>query len=294
MNIPQTANKVKANLQFPPAPLVNGRSIVVVLAAVGLVATVWAWSQYSYLPAYDWEHYFRPAARELLAGRSPYNIGGFYNPPWVMALFMPLALLPERIGGGFIVIASLVAYAYIANRLGAGKLATIALLLSMPVVFDMHATNINWLVALGFVMPPQIGLFFVLAKPQVGAAVALFWLVEAYRDGGIHKVITTFAPVGIALALSVAIFGPFWSGSDSVIDAGWNASIWPAGIPIGLVLLWKSIKLREMRYAMVASPFLSPYVAGHSWSIVLVGLLPGFEAVIASIGTWIYALTFML
>jgi hypothetical protein len=39
---------------------------------------------------------------------------------------------------------------------------------------------------------------------------------------------------------------------------------------------------------MAASPFLSPYLAYHSWASVLVGLLKyDFQLVIAVIGMWI-------
>jgi hypothetical protein len=50
--------------------------------------------------------------------------------------------------------------------------------------------------------------------------------------------------------------------------------------------------LRDRRkdFAMSASPFLSPYLAYHSWASVLAGLIGhDFELVIAVIGMWLVA-----
>src|SRR5690606_38971700 len=80
--------------------------------------------------------------------------------------------------------------------------------------------NIDWLPLVGFVLPPQIGLFFILIKPQMGLAVALFWLVEAWREGGLREVIRVFGPVGAALALSLALYGLWPLRSSQEVGLG--------------------------------------------------------------------------
>jgi hypothetical protein len=68
----------------------------------------------------------------------------------------------------------------------------------------------------------------------------------------------------------------------------WNASFWPWALPIGLVLTALGIRDRRMDFSMAASPFLSPYLAYHSWASVLAALLRyDFQLVIAVIGMWI-------
>jgi hypothetical protein len=49
-----------------------------------------------------------------------------------------------------------------------------------------------------------------------------------------------------------------------------------------------AFRRREKRYAMAASPALSPYVLFHSWSAALAALLPEqAEFIAAVIGLWI-------
>jgi len=57
------------------------------------------------------------------------------------------------------------------------------------------------------VLPPVVGLFFIAVKPQVGIAVAIFWFVEAARRGGGREVVKVFAPIAVALAAPLAVFG---------------------------------------------------------------------------------------
>src|SRR5690606_20758783 len=159
--------------------------IVVVLVAV--VATL--------MPAsIDWRTAFRPAAREMLATGNPYHVEGFFNPPWTVLPMIPLALLPERVGSAAMLVLGLAGFAYGAHRLGASPLVLGAFLLSPPVLHSLLNGNIDWLPIVGFVLPPQIGLFFVLTKPQMGSAVAVFWLVEAWREGGFKEAVRVFGP----------------------------------------------------------------------------------------------------
>lgn len=45
----------------------------------------------------DSRTYFFPATREVLAGRSPYSIEGFTNPPWAVLPLIPMVILPGEI-----------------------------------------------------------------------------------------------------------------------------------------------------------------------------------------------------
>ena len=63
--------------------------IIVVIALIAVMSL--------YLPpAVDWHGAFRPAALEILHGRSPYNADGFFNPPWTAIFLVPFAIFPER------------------------------------------------------------------------------------------------------------------------------------------------------------------------------------------------------
>ncbi len=238
--------------------------------------------------AVDYHGAFRPAALEIIHGRSPYNAEGYFNPPWAAALLIPFAILPENFGRTILVFVALASYAYVAHKLGANKLTIGLLLLSPPVMHGILNGNIDWLAALGFVLPTWLGLFFLMIKPQVGMAAMLFLFISTWRDGGFIKTIKTFAPFGVALILSVLIFGPWFLSISQDINLSANSSLWPLSIPIGLTLLMASIRKNEIRYSMAASPFLSPYVILHSWVGAFLALAPlPYEATAAVVGMWI-------
>jgi hypothetical protein len=249
-------------------------------------------------PGVDWHVSYRPAVYDMLAGRSLYHLENgaaaswvptsFMNPPWALLPLIPIALLPESIGRAVLVLVGLISFAFTAFRLGGRRVAVIILLLSPPVVHGLLVSNMDWMVVLGFILPPQIGLFFVTIKPQMGAGVALFWLIEAWRKQGWRGVLKTFWPVTLVFMLSILVYGPWPLRLGYQISVGWNASLWPYTIPVGLALLVSALRKRKIEYAMAASPCLSPYLMMHSWVTVLlaiVGSLP--ETAAAVIGFWI-------
>jgi hypothetical protein len=244
-----------------------------------------------YLPfADDWHHTFRPAALHLLQGGAPYDVETYYNPPWALLPLVPIALLPENIGRAILLVLTLLSFTFVATRLGARPIALGFLLISPPAMQCFLTGNIDWLAALGLVLPPHIGLFFVLIKPQIGGAVAFYWLIESFREGGLSHTARVFAPVVALLLLSLLPYGLWPAHLTRPVSADWNASLWPMSIPAGLGLLAAAIRRREPRLAMAASPCLSPYVALQSWIGALCAVVAWpVETVAAVIGLWILA-----
>lgn len=239
-------------------------------------------------PAVDWRGAFRPAALEILHGRSPYNAEGFFNPPWTAILLIPFAVLPENVGRAVLVLVALAVYAYVAHKLGANKLTIGLLLLSPPCLHGILNGNIDWLAVLGVVLPAWLGLFFLAIKPQVGMIVVLFLFFSEWRKGGPIRVLKTFLPVGLASVLSILIFGPWFLDIPAVEEIVINASLLPLALPIGLALTVAAIRKNEIRYSMIASPMLSPYLLLHSWIGAFLALAPKpYEAAAAVIGMWI-------
>ena len=239
-------------------------------------------------PAVDWRTVFRPAARELISGRSPYNVEGFFNAPWALLPLIPLVPLPESIGRAVLVVISLIAFEYTACRMGAKLPAVLLLLLSPPVLHGLLNGNIDWLATLGFILPPQIGLFFIVIKPQVGVAVAVYWLAEAWREERWRGVVRVFGPVTAAMLLSFLLFGPWPLRFERELSLWWNASLWPTSIPVGLALLVAAIHRRKVEYAIGASPCLSPYILLHSWVGALLAVVASVpETAAAVVGLWI-------
>lgn len=259
------------------------------LVALLLLAMLVAATQYL-PPGIDWRDTYRPAAKALLSGRSPFSVEIFFAAPWSLIPLLPLALLPLELGRAVLFLASVVSFAFVGHRMGAKPVTMIAFLLSPPVIHCLLNGNIEWLPLLGFILPPQIGLFFVIIKPQIGFAVALFWAVEAWRDGGMAQLIRLLWPIALATLISFALFGLWPLGFLDCPDLvrAHNASLWPASIPVGLGLLVASIRKREIRFAVGASPCLSPVVLLHAWSGALLALAPFTAEMIAAVaGLWV-------
>lgn len=242
-----------------------------------------------YLPsAIDWSTAFRPATLALLSGKNPYENPLMIHAPWSMIPLIPFALLPEAVGRVMLVFCGLCSYIFVAHKFGAKPIGVAFLLISPPVLHVLLNGNLDWLAAIGFVVPPPIGLFFISIKPQMGIAVAPFWLINAWRTGGWRQVVKTFAPFTLILLLSFVIFG-FWpQGLTRTTNYWWNASLWPMSIPVGLALFVTSIRKQKVEYAIAASPCLSPYVLFHSWVGVLLAIVASTpETIAAVIGLWI-------
>ncbi|MGC8880025.1 MAG: hypothetical protein ACP5R2_12460 [Anaerolineae bacterium] len=257
-------------------------SWLVVALGISVFVVVITSAVSSFLPyGVDWHEAFRPAALALLSGRSPYDIDKFYNPPWGLLPLLPLALLPEGLGRGLLFAISLLSFAIVAHRLKASPPALLVFLLSPPVLHGLVNANIDWLAMLGFILPPQLGLPFVLIKPQVGIGMAIFWLAEAWREGRFRKVLQIFWPTLLLSTASVALYGLWPLHLQYVTDhsRNFNTSLWPLSIPVGLALSALSIYKRNHRYAMASAPFLSPHVVFHSYAGLLAALLPATRRV---------------
>ena len=264
-----------------------------ILAAIVLLAAAVLAAVLFLPPGIDWQNTYRPAALALLAGRSPFDVEIYFAAPWALLPLLPFALLPAQVGRGALFVLGLLAFAYTGSRLGAKPVALAAFLLSPPVLHCLLNANIEWLPLLGFVLPPQIGLFFIAIKPQIGAAVGVFWLVEAWRRGGPKEVVRVFWPVSAALGISFLLFGlwPLRFQQTIALTQSYNASLWPLSIPVGLALLAAALRRRSLRPAMAASPCLSPYVLLHAWVGALAAILElPLETVVAVLGLWLVVL----
>lgn len=281
-----------------PAPrpwLRLGLLATLFLAGVGLLYYLLPFrppfAEGSIIAGVDWQLYFHPAIRNLWQGRDPYAYA-VYNPPWAFLLLSPFAILPPDLGAAVVFMTGLYVYAYVARRLGASWPLAALIALCPPVIYNSLCGNIDWLVVLGFILPPQAGLFLVLLKPQLGFAIVPFWLVQSWRSGGWRGAVRTFAPATAALALSVllcAALGSAWPLSTSTLSrANWNVSLWPYGIPVGLALLAAAVRQQDRRCAICASPFLAPYMSPATVALLPLGMLPGrIKAVIGLVFAWL-------
>lgn len=255
--------------------------VIPLLALLGFAYTV-------ALPeASDWEHCIRPAAVALARGASPY-VPGFFNPPWAAAILVPLALLPTAVGKALLLIAGIAALAYIVYRLGGNHVTTALFVVSPPILIMLFYGNIDWLALLGALFAPPVGVILLTIKPQATIGVLIYWAILAWQR---KEIIETFAPTGLLFAASLSLYG-FWPARLLAVPGfEWNVSMWPWSIPVGVALVAYAVHKRDVRFALAASPFLSPYCTWHSWCVVLLPLVDRPVAMaVAVAGMWAVSL----
>lgn len=251
------------------------RDLVIILLLTLLVGSpvYWFESRASNF-ATDWHEAFYPATALMLHGINPYGIAKFHSPPWTLIPLIPFVLLGEHYGALLLFYFNLFTFAAVGYLLKARLPALVMFVLSPFVLYYfLYRGNTDALVMWGFLLPPQIGLFLVMTKPQIGIAVAVYWAWKAWKSGGLLGLARQFAPVFVLSAVCFLVFGNWLTSGEDVITASWNASFFPWSIPIGLSLLAWSLRRKDMLPAMAASPFLSPYLQLGSWSIALIALL---------------------
>ncbi|NMB55475.1 MAG: hypothetical protein GYA15_12305 [Leptolinea sp.] len=167
-------NKVKA--------IVNNREKRTFLICFSLLFFFLAILVYFVYPVQEhWQSIFRPAALEILHFRNPYTVEKFFNPPWALLPIIPFAVLPERLGNALWAATSIATLGFVFKKLGASWLLTLAFLLLPFTLYNMVQVNIDWIVALGFLLSPRWALFLILLKPQIGGLLAIYWGIEAWK-----------------------------------------------------------------------------------------------------------------
>ena len=244
-------------------------------------------SQFS--PGGDWQAVLQPSTQALLEGNNPYNEHRFLSPPWAFAVLIPPALLPPAQGSALFGLIGCIGYFLAFYRLRVTRIALALLVANPAFMAALLNPNFDWAVALGYTLPPQIGLFFVLTKPQIGAPLVLFWFVKAWRSGGYRRVLRDFAPVTLAYLLSVIVFGPWFLHMGGAVSSLSNtANVWPWGIIVGFALIVVSLRQQNSRLALQAGPLLSPYLAPYSWLPAMV--VSGSDTILTlavCVGFWI-------
>jgi len=243
---------------------------------------------YAYFPVGGhWETY-RTATRSLLAFKDPYQAEKFFNPPWALFPVIPFALLPLRIGNAIWAALSIYMFGFVARKLGASWLTTIAFITLPHTLYNLFQVNIDWMVALGIILPPQIGLFLILLKPQLGTFLAVYWAIEAWREGGLSKLARIFGPVSIAFAISFIGYGFYLSKAQFMFRYD-GKHFWPYTIPVGLLLFYLSIRDKKPGYAVACAPLLAPYTQPYSWPIAILGFLPdNLWTIVMIVTLWLF------
>ena len=213
----------------------------------------------------DWVEHFRPAALAWIAGGDPYAVAGYYNPPWLLPILAPLALLPAGVGRWALFAVTFALLALAARRMGNPPLMVVLVLLSPPALHGWLNANVDPLALAGLLLPVPLGLPLLLLKAQVGAGAALVLLIGSWRRGGLVGLARTLAPLALLLVWSWARFGAWPLVWLDAPGRSVNASLWPWGLAVGVPTLALALRRGSLRLGLMAAPFCAPHVVFHSY-----------------------------
>lgn len=238
---------------------------------------------------WDYEMYFKPAAQEALLGHNPLeSVKYYFSPPWLLLFTIPLSFLPNNLSVSLLLVVSFFSFYTVAKKLGAKEYVAFLILLSPPILLSSFVGNFDWLVALGLIAPPWLGVILLLLKPQAGALVVLYLVLDIFRKEGIRGVIKTLTPLALILVISFILYS-FWPAQTvNASLTAWNSSPFPTFLPIGLVLFAEAIQKNKQNLALVSTIFFSPFLHSLSFGVPLLGLLPSsINVVVGVIGLWL-------
>ena len=258
----------------------NKTVIAIVLISIAVIAlfasVVYAMGLTKFIGV-DWWKHFMPATASLVSGGDPYQVTGFYSPPWLLAFLLPFAYLPIEVSTPIIFILNTIGFTWFAYKAGVNKYAILPLFVFSGALMNAVKGNLDGILLFSFYVPPWLGILILMTKPQIGIPVILCYFLSIVTTGGrgmdkARYILKISMPFIIINILSLALFGDWYSHAGSVIGRPWNTSIlWPFGVPAGLFLIWHGVKNRNINYALLSIPFMSPYIASTTWALVFLG-----------------------
>lgn len=219
-------------------------------------------------------------ARLVVDGKTPYANADFYNPIWLAWLLSPFALLDEHMGWALFLVMALVGYFIAYQRLTGNLLRTVLLMLSPLTWHGLINGNIDWLVMLGAVIPPWVGVWLLALKPQMSLGVLIVYVVRAFRQ---RRLLAIFGPLILTVVWSVS--AGLYPAQFDMERLTWNCTLWPWGLLPGLAILVIALWRDDARLAWLVGPFCAPYLAPHSWVAAQVPL-GGSWIVLSSACLW--------
>ncbi|MFZ4814749.1 MAG: hypothetical protein ACOYL5_09445 [Phototrophicaceae bacterium] len=255
-------------------------AIVYWLVAYALRPIIFIW--------WDQTYTFRVAAAHFL---TPNQMApAFFNPPWVALILAPLQWVPLEASVFIqtsIYFAALTAVIY---KFG-GNFATVAWVLisyiSLDAVFEL---NLEWIVALGLLLPVWVSPVLVLAKPQSAVG---YYLSRPIREWPLLALV-----IGVLVGVSFLIWGNWVAvilENQSRISAqGHNIAPLnrlPAlvSLAIGVTLAWLAFRRQDAALGVLATLFFTPYTTLYALPIHLAMLAirwPGLARLLITV-MWI-------
>jgi hypothetical protein len=210
----------------------------------------------------DQQRIFRPATQHLA---DPFQVVFFANAPWTPVLLIPFNLLPLHLA----TLAQICLYFAILTaaifKFG-GSQKTVLIALSSFVAFDAALElNVEWLVALGLLVPQTWSGPLLLVKPQVAPGYVLSFTRRqlAYSGGLLLAVLLLSLAVWPGWPLHMRDAAAPLTGRDYNLAPMAFLTVFISPV-IGAALAWRAIKRRDPIVGVLAGLFFVPYIAFYS------------------------------
>jgi hypothetical protein len=213
-------------------------------------------------PAVDW---YRTFAEVATSPFQPYQVPSYINPPWVALFLAPLGLLPVRVSQAVNAYLNILFLMLVLHRYQGDRFAYLLGFTSYPFMGLIANGTVEWVAMAGFWLQGAWGTFLLAAKPQIGIFAALIWFKEGTNKKQFLLILSAL------LIVSLLLWG-FWPvdllhNIQTIQSSGmenWNFSLWPWGIPVGILLLYQAWKRSDDLLAVAATFCVIPYFTLHS------------------------------
>ncbi len=263
-------------------------------AAVGLAALWWAAAlairARNLIPVWhDQQTTFTQLIHHLPA---PYDTVGFVNVPWTALLLAPFGLIPLELSTLIQTILYFLCLTVLVKRMG-GSLRHVLLALTSFIALDAALElNVDWLIALGILLPVMWSGPFLIIKPQVALGI--------YAGAQLRQLVIAALVVGVMLALSLLLWG-WWppqmlaSIAQHSLNRPFNlapVALMPAVLSyaVGLVIGIRAVQKKDAVLGVYAWLFFVPYITLYSLLIpyTLACVRWPRVALIIHIATWVF------
>ncbi len=225
---------------------------------------------------------------------NPYQLPRFVNPPWTVLFFAPFDPLPLALA----VLVQICLYfgliTGVVFKYG-GNVRVVLLVLTSFIAFDaILELNIDWIVALGLLVPTVYSGPFLLAKPQSALGVVISYRWSEFVYFVMFSLVTIILAFIFWGAWPIDMWGAIERNRQGLYDATHNMAPSallpvPLAYTLGLALGYLGFRQRDPILSIFAWMCFVPYLANYSLLLpfALLAIRWPLTAMIISAAMWI-------
>lgn len=242
-------------------------------------------------PGFDWM-VISEGSRRLLRGEPVYIFFqehfGYYYPPWLTVLLVPLSVIPLNLGWAIMNTLSIGTIVILGLRYDLNPIKIMLVLFSPALFYNFIQGQLDAIVLLGVLLPRAWWLVVAPLKPQssLGLAIGVLTRPNIWWRAALIG--------GIVFGLSLLFFG-IWplavlDQTRAITRSNHNVwtGMWPLSLIFGVGISCAAYNQDDERWFLASSPFLMPYATLASFSGVTLAAASALKTwqLALVIGTW--------